>query len=421
MRIFCAVRHSIDPQFYYGGLWSGNFYAALKQLGHEIVESQIDLLPTSRFMHIGHDFTSQELETRARTTDQILGEVRVANSERPVDLFLSYFYNAHFDPSGFDELRRLGIPSVNFFCNSIYQFNYVRDIAAEADFAWHAERDARKLYLDVGANPVWVQMGGDPQVYHPVAGIKRQMRACFIGQRYADRDRWMSKLIEADVPVDIYGPGWGVRAADTTVGKIDSTGYLGRPQNPPGSKASYITAFREMISDHGFFGGIARGLGQLQYRIVTRRLAPSFIPFAKGPIPFEKIAEVLAAHEVCLNFSNVWSDGRPGSQLIPHVRLRDFEAPMCRACYLTGENDEIREFYEVGKEIDTYARPDELVDKARFYLNHPEAAESLRDAGYRRAQRDHTWASRFAELFEKVGLSKNKPSVLIASARSAKS
>jgi hypothetical protein len=31
----------------------------------------------------------------------------------------------------------------------------------------------------------------------------------------------------------------------------------------------------------------------------------------------------------------VWADGRSGSPLIPHVRLRDFEATMCRACYLT--------------------------------------------------------------------------------------
>ena len=57
MRIFTAVRHSIDPEFYYGGLWSGNFYSALEQLGHEIIESQVDLLPASRFMHIAGDFT----------------------------------------------------------------------------------------------------------------------------------------------------------------------------------------------------------------------------------------------------------------------------------------------------------------------------------------------------------------------------
>src|SRR5579863_5831902 len=108
MRIFTAVRHSNDPKHYYGGLWSSNFYPALRELGHEIVESQVDLLPTSRFMDISDRFTTEELEVRAGTTQQILNEVRAAHRESPLDLFLSYFYNAHFDPAGFEELRRLG-------------------------------------------------------------------------------------------------------------------------------------------------------------------------------------------------------------------------------------------------------------------------------------------------------------------------
>ena len=86
------------------------------------------------------------------------------------------------------------------------------------------------------------------------------------------------------------------------------------------------------------------------------------------------------------------------------VRLRDFEAPMCRTCYLTGHTDEITEFYEVGKEIETYRTKDELVDKSRFLLSHPDAAESLREAGYQRALCDHTWVRRFEELFRKTGL-----------------
>src|SRR5882724_8945418 len=51
MRIFCAVRHSNDSRHYYGGLWSGNLYPALRQRDHEIIESQVDLLSPSRFVH----------------------------------------------------------------------------------------------------------------------------------------------------------------------------------------------------------------------------------------------------------------------------------------------------------------------------------------------------------------------------------
>lgn len=77
---------------------------------------------------------------------------------------------------------------------------------------------------------------------------------------------------------------------------------------------------------------------------------------------------------------------------------------MSRTCYLTGHTDEIAEFYDLGREVDTYRTTDELVEKTRFYLAHPVAAERLREAGYRRALTDHTWRRRFEALFAKVGL-----------------
>lgn len=409
MRIFVAVRHASDPREYYGGLWSANFYPALRALGHEIVESQTDLLPTSRFMHIAEDFTGEELACRAETTERILAEVRSAHAREPLGLFLSYFYNAHFDPAGFAELRRLGIPSVNFYCNSVYQFELVRDVAKAADFAWHAEKPAREKYLAAGARPIWVQMAADPQVYFPSADMARRPSTCFIGQRYADRDRWVAALIRAGVPLELYGPGWGAASPSPAVQGVvpalasTSGSYLGRKAEPAGSRGAYLTAIRENLHRNGAIGGSVRTLRQFVYRRQSSRLMPLFSPHARGPIPFQRQKEVFAANEVVLNFANVWADGRPGSALVPHVRLRDFEAPMCRTCYLTGYTDEITEFYEIGKEIDTYRSPEELVDKCRFYLSHPGAAESLREAGFQRARRDHTWVRRFDQLLGTIG------------------
>jgi spore maturation protein CgeB len=408
MRIFSAVRHSNDPRFHYGGLWSGNFYPALRQLGHEIVESQVDLLPASRFMHVAKNFTRQEEQKRAEITERIIAEVKRAHAQQPLDVFLSYFYNAHFDPSGFDEIKRLGIPTVNFYCNSIYQFELVSEIAPCVTFAWHAEKHARPSYQRVGANPVWVQMAADPEVYRPVPQSTVATKACFVGQKYADRDRLMYALVNAQVPIDVFGPGWIGNGGEHSTNELEPHArYLNRKQIAPGTIESYLEAFRGNLRRHGFFGGISRTWRQFEYRKQTQELSPLFAPIARGPIPFQEIAAVFSAYEVILNFSNVWADGRPGSELIPHVRLRDFEAPMSRACYLTGYTEEIAEFYELGVEIDTYRSAEELVDKTKFYLTHPQQAEALREAGYRRALRDHTWERRFEELFRKIGLSKS--------------
>ena len=401
MRIFCAVRHSNDPTFYYGGLWSGNFYPGLRELGHEIIESNVDLLPASRFMHIPKDFTEEELAVRAEITQRVIEEVRAAHKQQPIDLFLSYFYNAHFDPDGFDELRRLGIPSVNFFCNNIYQFNLVRDIARSADFSWHTERDARARYLEVGGNPVWVQLAADPEVYRPIEGSKRERVAAFVGQRYADRDRWAAALIHAKVPLALYGSGWHELNCSDPAKESEPRAYLRRQMRPAGTTGAYMDTVIQNWRESGFMKGSFRTWRQFAYRNHSRQLSGLLATHARGFAP--AVNKVFSQSEVVLNFSNVWEDGRPGSKLISHVRLRDFEAPMGRSCYLTGHSDEIMEFYEIGKEIDTYQSPDELVEKTQFYLAHPGAAEELREAGYRRAFGDHTWKRRFEELFRKIG------------------
>jgi spore maturation protein CgeB len=404
MRIFIAVRHSLDPSFYYGGLWSGNFYAALRDLGHELIESQVDLLPASKFMHVAAGFTKQEHEVRGQITQRIIDELKQAHTERPVDLFLSYFYNAHFDPDGFKEIKRLGIPTVNFYCNSIYQFEFVSAIASAVDFSWHAERDAKPLYLSVNANPVWVQMGADPDVYHPMPGLIMQPRACFVGQRYCDRDRWLATLARHSIPFDIYGSGWGPEEAVSQNG----TNGGSRRTPPAGSSKAYLEVMKENLANDGWLIGSLRSVRQGIYAAETRRLASLLNPHARGRAT--DIREVFSKYEVILNFSNVWADGRSGSQLIPHVRLRDFEAPMCRTCYLTGHSDEIAEFYDLGKEIETYRSQEELVEKTNYYLKHPGDAERLRSAGYRRAKSDHTWKRRFEELFRKLGLEKKSHS-----------
>lgn len=402
MRIFTAVRHSVDPSHYYGGLWSANFHPALRQGGHEVIESQTDLLPASRFMDVAGALTTAEREVRSVITERILDEVRAALRAGPVDLFLSYFYNSHFDPDGFDELRRLGVPSVNFYCNSIHQFSLVQQIAAGADFSWFPERAAEPKYTSVGARPIWVPMAADPDLCRPHSEIARQPRACFIGQRYADRDRWVAALIARDVPIDLYGSGWSAESAAVAGPRASVEFDLGRRRYRSGSWAAYAAAITSEVRERGVVPGIGRLAGQWRYRAESAKLTPALASAARGRA--ERLSVTHASYEVVLNFSNVWADGRPGSTLIPHVRLRDFEGPMSRTCYLTGHTDEITEFYDVGREIETYRTTDELADKTRFYLANPAAAERLREAGYRRALANHTWVNRFTELFAKANL-----------------
>jgi len=84
------------------------------------------------------------------------------------------------------------------------------------------------------------------------------------------------------------------------------------------------------------------------------------------------------------------------------VRLREFEAPMAGAFYVTGFLEEIGRHYEIGKEIVCYRSIPEMVDLCRHYLAHDEERERIRRAGHERARRDHTWTKRFEGLFAEL-------------------
>src|SRR6185503_12002764 len=95
-----------------------------------------------------------------------------------------------------------------------------------------------------------------------------------------------------------------------------------------------------------------------------------------------------------LGFATAGNSHLSGRRLT-HLRLREFEAPMSGALYLTEDQPELAEYFAIGSEVLTYTDREDLVDKARYYLAHPEQSECIRRAGLLRARAEHTWQHRF--------------------------
>jgi spore maturation protein CgeB len=112
---------------------------------------------------------------------------------------------------------------------------------------------------------------------------------------------------------------------------------------------------------------------------------------------------MFSASRLSLGFATAGSSHLTDKRLT-HLRLREFEAPMSGALYLTEDQPELGEYFEPGTEMLTYVDRDDLLDKARYYLAHQEESERIRHAAAERARRDHTWQHRFGELFTALGL-----------------
>jgi spore maturation protein CgeB len=368
MRIFYAAPSS--P--YQGGLpdsklWHVNLYLPLVDLGHDIVPFEYDYGDFG--MNLDPSDPRQEKfirENRPRLSEELIRQVREAHRRRKIDVLFSYFYAAHVESDAVRQIARLGITTVNWYCNASYQFHLVREIAPAFHYCLVPERYRLEDYRRVGATPIYCQEAANPSVYRPVSA-KREFDVTFVGQKYGNRPAMIRRLIDAGIEARAWGPHWR------------------QPDRP--WLLQIAAAIKHQISGRS-------------------RRADDRIPDANtgAPLTDEEYVRMFSRSKISLGFTTLAGtapEGGPNHQ----VRLRDFEAPMSGAFYLVEYFEELADFFEPGREIETFSDGDELVAKARYYLSHEAARERIRQAGLGRARREHTWQHRFETAFRQMGIS----------------
>jgi len=383
MRIFYAVMHSPNlSDLPNSDIWHKNLCLPLIELGHEVIEFTYDM--RSLLIHADPANPGNEefiKRHRPELEVELLRQVRKAHSQKAINVFFSYFYNSCVTPATIQEIRRWGIMTVNFYCNNVHQFHLVSEIAPAYDYCMVPEKVTLQKYRAVGANPIHIQMAANPLIYRPYP-LPRDFDVTFVGQRYADRPHIVDYLLRRGINVRVWGPGWLPSASGSA------------PITGGSDKASLLNKARK--SGLRFPLKVFRWLARRPMEARLRRIAGP-------PLPDDELIMMYSRSKISLGFSVV-NDPVPQGEPNSHLRLRDFEAPMSGALYTTGFTEELSEYFEPDKEVICYTSKEELADKIRFYLAHPAEAERVRQAGYQRARRDHTWTRRFEQLFQTLGL-----------------
>ncbi|MBI3543219.1 MAG: glycosyltransferase [Deltaproteobacteria bacterium] len=365
MRIFYASERSPNA-FIKSDLWRENLYGSLVDLGHDVVELDFDLSETFRHLDptspADRDFIAVN---RPAVSRELLRQLKRAHEAKPIDLFFSYFYDACITPETIEAIRALGVKTVNWYCNASYQLHLVREIAPKYDWCLVPEKFRLDDYRKLGANPLYCQEAANPRIYHPV-DVPQTYDVSFIGQAYGERPEWMAELVKRGIDVHVFGQGWK-RFCEPRV----------------------VAAARRL--KRGLTGGAPAPRVRLPRRLVG------------GVLDDRALVEAYSRSKINLGFATVGSTHETGKRIV-QVRLRDFEIPMSGGFYIAERFDELGEFFEFGKEIETYSSREELADKIRFYLGNTEARERIRHAGRERCLRHHTWTKRFADAFARIGL-----------------
>ena len=127
---------------------------------------------------------------------------------------------------------------------------------------------------------------------------------------------------------------------------------------------------------------------------LIERLRRRFRSTYAGRAYFEEMARIYSSARLVFNRS-IKND----------VNMRVFEAVACGSLLLTNdlaENGQT-ELLRDGVHLATYREPEELLDKAVYYLEHEATRERIADAGMGEAVARHTYRHRMQSILDQVG------------------
>lgn len=387
LRIFYATETSPNAEFR-SNIWRNNLYESLVDLGHDVVEFSYDLNET--FRHVDKTNPAHRAfirKNRPVVTAELLRQVRAAHASKPVDLFFSYFYDACVLPEALDEIRAMGITTVNWYCNGSYQLHLVEEISPHYDWCLVPEKFRLDDYRKLGATPLYCQEAANPRIYKPY-NLPREFDVSFVGQAYGERPAYVRHLLDRGIDVRLWGYGWErfVPGAGATaaLSPLKKAGRMGRKLLTAEGRIEAARRLRTLLGGGG-------AVVELPKEIVG------------GVLSDEEMIRMYSRSRINLGFSTC-GDTHAGGERIVQVRLRDFEVPMSGGFYMVEYMEELEEFFAIGKEVVCYEGPEDLAEKIRYYLSHEGEREAIRRAGHERCRRDHTWQRRFETAFREMGL-----------------
>ena len=273
--------------------------------------------------------------------------VEMAVREKPDVVFFCLFTD-ELDPETLAETGAgAGAPTVNWFADDHWRFDdFSSAVAPALDWSVTTDEDSLPKYAAAGiGNVILSQWACNRYAYGPTRGpIVRGVT--FVGQAHADRPEVIGALRKAGIEVDCWGLGWPAgRVEHDEMVRIFSTSAVNLNLANSSSPPQTIRAL------------LGRVLG-------------------RGP-------ETL----------------RP-----PQIKGRTFEVPGCGGFELTERVPHLERYFDLEREIAVYDDTDDLVEQARFWLDHPEERSAVAEAGYRRVMAEHTYDHRFEEIFATMGL-----------------
>jgi spore maturation protein CgeB len=340
---------------------------------------------------VGQYYPRSRRSDRTKKNRALLEQARKLKTTEGLDLIFCYVYDDFLLPETAAALGTLGAPMINYNVDMTNQWYRQIKTARYFTLMLAAQRAHMNDLARYGAPVYYFPMATRAPTFVVNHTVKVAAPVTFVGSPMSHRIAVFNALIDAGIPLAIYGKFW-------------TEGILASPDRSLEKTLDDVVAY-------GFARLRAEGMGSL-WRALASRLSgdepsrkqkaidPSLL---KGFLPEAEVPIVFRDSKINIGFTRMIGDDphRPG---ITQIKLRDFEVPASGGFYLVEHVPEYADFFVPGKEVETWRTVNELIDKIRYYLSHEGERAAIAAAGQRRACRDHLWMHRFSDLFAKLGL-----------------
>jgi len=376
------VQHPIPAYSF----WKTYLKEGLREAGVEVMEvPEVDWAEG-----LIHKDGTKKLEAwRSRTWEITLQFARKHQKIAAIDFFLGYLYPSQVDVSAIRALQKLGVLCVNFFCDNVREFRKVPEAYAPFDLHWVPEYEALAMYQGAGLPhihapmPCWI-----PLHLRNVAKYETEP-ATFIGSADILRMGLLGEAITHGAELTLRGPGWGEPCKKSSASKSHA------------KSDSFLANQFALLRKHGLgavVAKIANAIHPMRSQTISRN---HFAPAVYGDEYFRVTREAM----VTVGVNRVPVTRRPLCSPLRYSRLRDIEAPMLGACYLTEHTEGLTKLYNLGEEIETYKSAEEMANKLKVLFGNPQKRASLRMAGQKRALSEHSVAASVRKIYERLGIS----------------
>lgn len=363
--VFAVVPDCHTESGYYRMLWRRHIYDGIRPLvNHLVTPEGLDF----SWARKGHDTPLNLMSAeRLQTSEKLLDGIKAAHAERGLDAVISYCYSHDLQAEVIQETVRMGVPWINFYCDSTHMFEKVEELARLVSLNWFPEMAAVSKYRALGVPYLCEPFAMNPECLPDLTCQSIRHPVAFIGLPTSNRITLLGCLKLYGCRTVIRGNGWLGEGVDPFYNRV------------PRSRRFLKALFQPNLGE----------------KILRRALWPSVRRMAEGPLSDQEFEGFVRSSLVLLGL-NQGKDAH--GHFASYLKFRDVEFPGYGCCYLTEHNPDVERVFEIGKEVLTYRGMKEAAAQVKRMEKEPETARGIGQAARKRVLSEHTWAKRLQGL-----------------------